>query len=92
VRGRVVALFEHLPAGIVRAVAGIEERSVGAYELALRRTASQWPRCTGCGERVPSIPRVRLECDACGRTTKSQKPRCVECRAWRCRGCRGRKC
>jgi len=89
VRGRVVALLEHLPAGIVRAVAGVAERSVGTYELALRRTASQWPRCTGCGERVPSIPRVSLECDRCGRATKSQKPRCEGCRAWRCRECRG---
>ena len=91
VRGRVVALLDHLPAGIVRAIACVEERSVGRYERALKRTASQWPKCTGCRERVPSIPRVPLVCDSCGRVTKSEKPRCVDCRAWRtwrCRACR----
>jgi hypothetical protein len=89
VRGRVVALLDHLPAGIVRAIAGVEERSVGRYERALERTASQWPRCTGCRQRVPSIPRVSLEC-RCGRVTKAERPRCDRCREWACRACRGR--
>jgi len=87
-RARVVALFAHLPAGIVRAVAGVLSRST-PYAEALECAAAQWPACRTCRVRAPDLPRGPCECRVCGRASKLNRARCAGCRAaWSCGACR----
>lgn len=90
IKPRVVALLDHLPAGVVRGVAGVIERLAPSepYGSALARTAAQWVKCSVCRVRGPELRKDNGTCDTCGRMSRWIRARCAACGPWRCRCCR----
>ena len=88
-RPRVVALFDHLPGGIVRAIFGVLQRRAPPepHGSALARAAAQWTMCSVCRVRAPELRRARAYCDTCGEPSRWVKARCAACGPWRCCFC-----
>jgi len=92
---KLVALFGHMPTGIIGHVAWVMERDASAHAAAYATRVRTWSACRKCGVRAPGQRTRRVVCSGrdCARVL-SIKPHCVACFAsqeWWCHKCTNRR-